>query len=237
MTQKPRPKAVLFDLFNTLVPGGGRDQRDGVAALMAVELGVDPRGLAELIRDTFDARTRGALGDLRETVTWLAAQLRGDPSPDAIDSAVDLRLAMNRDLLARTWALPTLETLSRLGVPMGLVTDCSAETPAVWGASPLARYFDAVSFSCITGHRKPEPPAYLAATDSLGIAPEDCLFVGDGSSRELSGAAALRMKPIRFVPSGSGLGEPVDEDVEWTGAVVTDLREIVSLAGYIGEDA
>lgn len=59
-----RPRAVVFDLFNTLVPGGTRDQRDEVSRQMATHLGVAPEQFADLMRDTFDERTRGRLGGL-----------------------------------------------------------------------------------------------------------------------------------------------------------------------------
>lgn len=45
---------------------------------------------------------------------------------------------------------------------------------------------------------KPDPAIYLLACRRLGVAPEDCVFVGDGGDRELEGAAAVGM----YSPSG-----------------------------------
>lgn len=227
MTSAARPKAVLFDLFNTLVPGGTRDERDEVSRRMAAILDVDPERLADLIRHTFDDRTRGRLGDLTETVSWLADQLGAEPPREAIDAAVELRLAMTRQLHRATWALRALHDLSRTGILLGLVSDCSAETPTIWPASPLVAYFDATSFSCVTGYRKPEPEAYLIATRQLRVEPAECMFVGDGGSHELTGARELGMDAYRFVANGSEVGESIDERNGWDGATITDLDDLI----------
>ena len=225
-----RPKAVLFDLFNTLVPGGTRAQRDEVSRRMAEVLGVEPTPLADLIRRTFDDRTRGRLGDLSETVSWLAGQLGAEPGNEAIDAAVELRLAMTRQLHDDTWALDALTELGHAGFRLGLVSDCSAETPTIWPASPLSAHFEALSFSCLTGHRKPEPEAYLTAVRQLGVRPEECMFVGDGGSFELTGARELGIEAYRFVGKSDDLGESIDEDDGWAGVTITDLHDLLRFA-------
>ncbi|MFT4217081.1 MAG: HAD family hydrolase [Micropruina sp.] len=222
-------RAVLFDLFNTLIPGGSRVERDGVSRRMAEVLAVDPDDLAAMIRDTFDDRTRGRLGDLRGTVRWLASRLGATPSDAAVKEAVELRLEMTRALHRDTWALPALRELRVLGIARGLVSDCSAETPEIWADSPLAPFFEAVSFSCETGFRKPAPHAYLAATRQLGLRPDECLFVGDGGSFELTGAQALGMHTVRLVTQGANAGESIDEDTEWSGPHIADLRSLLHL--------
>lgn len=226
MTWPRRPKAVIFDLFNTLIPGGSREERDEVSVRMAQAMGLAPGPFAELIRTTFDDRVRGRLGDLRQTTEHLASVLGAAPALWQIEVAVAQRLEMTRSLHQRTWAVPALEGLRHRGVPCGLVSDCSAETPEIWPESPLAPMLQAVSFSCRTGHRKPEPEAYLHATRGLGVAPEECVFVGDGGSRELSGAIALGMRTVRFVPQGEGIGETIDGD-DWHGGTINDLMHIV----------
>ncbi|HEU4674997.1 MAG TPA: HAD family hydrolase [Motilibacteraceae bacterium] len=220
---------MLFDLFGTLIPTGSRDERDAVATRMAQVLDVDPGAFAELVRATFDERCRGRLGSLPESVRRLAERLGAHPSDAAVDTAVQLRLELTRSLHRGAWALPVLAALARLGFARGLVSDCSAETPLLWPDSPLAPYLDAVSFSCLTGHRKPEPEAYLTATRALGVDPRECLFVGDGGSRELTGAAALGMTAVRFAPPGHPLGEAVDVDADWVGVELGDLGELGGL--------
>ncbi len=225
----PRHRAVLFDLFNTLVPGGSREERDEVSRRMAEAVGVEPATMAGLIRSTFDNRTRGRCGDLRQTMVWLAGELGATPSPDAVQAALELRLEMTRSLHSRTWALPALIELGRVGVLRAIVSDCSAETPTIWAESPLSSHLEAVSFSCQTGHRKPEPEAYLVAVARLGVDPSECLFVGDGGSHELAGATELGMTAIRFIPPIGARGESIDEDTAWSGHTISDLIDLVAL--------
>lgn len=63
----------------------------------------------------------------------------------------------------------------------------------------VGRYFDCawerVSFH--TGVRKPEPEAYLGAARSLGLPPSDCLFVDDRQSN-VDAARAVGMDALRF---------------------------------------
>lgn len=230
MSGQVRPRAVVFDLFNTLVPGGTRAQRDEVSHRMADVLAVDPESFADLVRRTFDDRTRGRLGGLSDTVASLAARLGASPDADAIQAAVELRLAMTRRLLEGTWALTGLAEIGGAGILRGLVSDCSAETPTVWPTSPLSTHFDAVSFSCVTGHRKPEPESYLTATRQLGVEPEECVFVGDGGSHELTGAADLGMDVYRFRADTRIVGDVVDQERAWSGPTLTDMASLVALA-------
>ena len=221
--------AVLFDLYGTLVPGGSRDQRDGVARAAAEALKVDPDGLATLFRDTFHERTTGRFGDLRATIVELAARLGTVPDAAAVDRVVELRLELNRTLLATGWALPVLDELRGCGVAIGVVSDCSAETPEVWTDSDLARRVDATVFSCLLGVRKPAPAIYRAVLNELGARPDQCVFIGDGGSNELSGARALGIRPIWYDDAGLDPTERPDQEVAWKGERITDLSEVLTL--------
>ena len=125
----PGSQVVLFDLFGTLVPGGSGDERDTVSRLIADDLGVDPEEFASLVRVTYDERMRGTLGDLRDTLARLANQLGADPTPESLEVAAQRRLLLTRRLLSKTWAVPALQALTAASVQVGVVSDCSAETP------------------------------------------------------------------------------------------------------------
>jgi putative hydrolase of the HAD superfamily len=112
---------------------------------------------------------------------------------------------------------------------MGVVSDCSAETPEIWSESPIAPYAEVTSFSCVTGTRKPAPEAYLVATRALEVEPTDCVYVGDGGSNELTGATELGMTTYRFAPSNPAPGTIVDPDLEWRGPEIRDLVELTSI--------
>ena len=223
---RPRPRVVLFDLFNTLIPGGSRAERDEVSEAIAADLGVDADALSRLMRDSFDARMRGELGGVSDTLAGLARQLGGHPDEPALSVAVQRRLALTRGLHERTWALPALRALRTGGWRLGLVSDCSAETPEVWPDSPLAPHFEATSFSCETGLCKPAPETYLVAVRALGVDAAECAYVGDGGSHELTGASALGMTVFQYAPAARETGGAVDADLDWTGPTLTDLMEL-----------
>jgi putative hydrolase of the HAD superfamily len=222
-------RVVLFDLFNTLIPGGSRSERDDVSREIATDLGVDPEAFAALIRATYDERMRGKLGGVRETLETLAQRLGAEPRPARLDHAVQRRLALTSRFHSQTWALPALSAIRAAGFRVGVVSDCSAETPEIWADSPIAPYAEATSFSCVTGVRKPAPEAYMGAVRALGAEPSQCVFIGDGGSDELNGAAALGMAVYRFVPPEQTNSDAVEPERDWDGPEIRDLNELVSI--------
>lgn len=216
-------------LFGTLVPGGTREQRDAVAYAVAGELGVDPDELAQSIRDTFDDRTTGRLGDLPTSIVELAARLGARPGAEAVERAVQRRLELNRSLFRATWTLPVLDRLRAKNALIAVVSGCSAETPAVSAESPLAARVDADAFSCLLGVRKLDPAIYLAATTALDVSPEQCVFVGDGASSELTGAQALGMRSIWFDNAGADPIDRPDPEIGWAGERITRLSDLHDL--------
>jgi putative hydrolase of the HAD superfamily len=219
------PRAVLFDLYNTLVPGGD-DLRRQVAADMAAVIGVTPDAMHDAIVSSARERFTGALGDLAATYTELARRLGVDAGPAAIAGLCELRLALTRGLLSQPSpaAVQVLRRLRAAGWSVGLVSNATAETPALWFGMPLAPLVDATAFSCEAGLAKPDPAIYLDACARLGVAPEDCVYVGDGADHELPAAASLGMTVIRTT-------EFADTAPSWPGPsipVLTALPDLIT---------
>lgn len=89
-----------------------------------------------------------------------------------------------------------LDELAALAVPMAVLTNCSGEEVEMLPDSALGTRIAHRLLSCDVGYAKPAREAYIAATQRLRLAPDDCFFVGDGSSNELLGARATGMRPI-----------------------------------------
>jgi putative hydrolase of the HAD superfamily len=224
----PAPEAILFDLWGTLVPGIPPADRDAVSHEMAVDLGVDPVAFATAYRDSYRERFTGAFGTLEETVQTLARRCGGDPEPAAIGHAAARRLNLTRRLLeSDTATLAVLDELRARGLPLALVSDSSAEAPALWPASPLSQWIAVAAFSCVVGARKPDPAIYLHAVRRLGVAVRQCPYVGDGGGGELTGAAALGMDVLRLRVAGDAPTDRYDDDATFVGP------EIGSLAGVL----
>jgi putative hydrolase of the HAD superfamily len=113
---------------------------------------------------------------------------------------------------------------------VGLISDCSPETPAAWPATPFHGLFDVTVFSCVVSMKKPDPRIYRLATDKLGLEPRDCLYVGDGSSNELTGALKVGMHPVLISdPNESVDAHYIDREKGWLGPVIHSLKEVLEL--------
>jgi putative hydrolase of the HAD superfamily len=217
-------RAVIFDLFNTLVPGGSDGDRTAVNHEIAAVLGVDPEAFDAAFKAASYERFTGAFGDLASTMRTVAERVGGTPTDGQVDRATQLRRAMTASLLATVGdaAPSTLDELRLAGWRIGLVSNVTSETPDRWRESKLPPYFDAVAFSSELGVAKPDPGIYLAACKQLAVPPTECVYLGDGADDELAGAAALGMYPVRTT-------EHADSDPSWTGPTIGSLAELPAL--------
>ena len=99
---------------------------------------------------------------------------------------------------------------------------------------PFAPLVDVAVFSCLEGVQKPAPRIYQLAVERLAVRPENCLYIGDGDSQELTGASQVGMYPvlIRNPDEDSTDVHRVDYEAgEWEGPVISSLREVLTLVG------
>jgi putative hydrolase of the HAD superfamily len=135
-----------------------------------------------------------------------------------------------RSVKPRPDALETLAFLKAEGYKTGLISDCSTEVPTIWKETPLAPLIDVAVFSCVAGVKKPDPRIYQVAIERLGDEPQKCLYIGDGSSQELTGALKAGMYPVLIrVPYEAGEDAYRIDEEEWHGAVISSLKEVLSL--------
>ena len=180
--------AVLFDLGAP----SSRLGRNGATRCLASSRATSastPGRSSPRSRVSHGERFVGSMGSLVETLRLLARRCGGEPTADALELAAARRLELTSELLdADAGTLAALDDLRAAGLRLGLVSDSSVEVPTVWPDCPLARRFDATAFSCLLGLRKPAREMYLSVTRRLGVTPAQCLYVGDGDSRELAAA-------------------------------------------------
>jgi putative hydrolase of the HAD superfamily len=58
----------------------------------------------------------------------------------------------------------------------------------------LHQHFDVIVYSSDLGYKKPDPRIFFRALDTLSLAPEDALFVGDSYENDLAGAEKIGMR-------------------------------------------
>ena len=88
---------------------------------------------------------------------------------------------------------------------------------------------DVATFSCEIGVRKPAPEIYLAATRSLNVRPQECVFIGDGGSNELYGAQELGMAATMLTGPNLLDTDRFDALNSWDVAIITSLAELVNV--------
>ena len=216
-----RYRAVIFDLWQTLVPWD-LDEANRFYDQMADSVGVERGRFREAWHAGRPSRETGPIADqLRALMTEL------DVHAD-LDELIELRRQWaKRTLVPRPDALETLAELRRRGHRLGLISVCSEDVPHVWDETPLGGTLDETVFSCDVGISKPDPRIYEIACERLEVEPAECLFVGDGANDELPGAERVGMTAVQLRAPGEELTEP---GKAWQGAAVEQLSEILDLA-------
>jgi putative hydrolase of the HAD superfamily len=222
----PCPRAVLFDFFGTLTRAVHRGPRH---SRIARSLGADPVALAAELDRTFHARASGAYGPPDEALRRVLGSLSVEPEESALRRAlVDRVAAVRADTVLREDAVSVLWRLRRRGLRAAVVSDCWYELPAFLPTLPLAPLLDACVYSLDIGRCKPHPDMYLAACERLGVAPGECLYVGDGGNGELSGAERAGLTPLRLAAPDLHVHLVFQPDV-WAGPSVRLLSEVSGL--------
>ncbi len=223
-------KAVLFDLFGTLVPSPPMAEYRQMVDDVAETLGVPIDDFFEPWMAVNDGRLNGSFGSSEAEVEHVAAQFGIVPSDEQMRRCV----AVRRDAVRR-WVTPEPETVAALEslvsnqTKLALVSDCVFDVPAIWAGSGLAPFFDTTVFSCEQRIRKPDRRMYETALGSLDIGPDDALFVGDGGSGELQGADSLGIDAV-LLDSHSAAPDVLRVDVrDWDGPSVASITEVVEL--------
>lgn len=160
-----------------------------------------------------------------------AASSTGPPNADAAALAAQTRVAFIRSaLVPRPDAIATLTRLKARGHKLGLIADCSSEVPALWNETHFAAVFDVAIFSCAVRMRKPDSRIYVRTCDALAVNPQQCLYVGDGGSHELSGALRVGLTPvlIRLTEQAEHDAHRIDAE-EWSGQTISSLSEVLAL--------
>jgi putative hydrolase of the HAD superfamily len=218
---------VLFDYFGTLT----RAVRQGpVHTRMSRHLGCEPDEWLDLMARTFYPRAGGRLGEPIDVLYDLAALLGARPGRPALRRVHAERVAaIGADGPLRPDAVPVLRAVRRRGLRIAVVSDCWYELPLLLPHLPVYPLLDARVYSVDVGRCKPHPAMYLAACERLDVAPQDCLYVGDGGSRELTGALAVGMVPIRLAAPDLVDHLTFRADHEFRGLSITSLSDLLPL--------
>lgn len=222
--------AVIFDLFGTLVDIFSLEEYERLVVEMSAAMGISPGDFSSLWDEKADERALGRV-PVAEQLRALCRELGVDVTPAQLERAVAMRVDFVRGVLVpRGDAAATLAALRERGFKVGVISDCSEEVVAAWPETPLAPLVDEAVLSAAVGMKKPDPRVYELACRRLGVEPAACLFVGDGGSRELSGATAVGMEAVLIrTPEDRGADAFRRDAEEWAGTRVAALQEVLEL--------
>ena len=225
-------RAVIFDFFGTLVPNFTVSGHKDVLRGMARALGAPTEGFLEHWLASFEQRATGVFPDVRSNIEAVCRIVGVLAADSQYETARRLRFDFEKQhTVPRPTAIQTLKSLRASGIKTGLISDCSTELPAIWPSTAFAALFDTAVFSCQVKMRKPNPEIYLHTCRLLEVEPTQCLYVGDGGSRELSGARAVGMMAVLLAAAeeqNNANTHRVDGE-EWTGPRIYELQELLGM--------
>jgi putative hydrolase of the HAD superfamily len=224
-------RAVVFEPYGTLIDIE-TDERDWYAYLHLSRF-LEYRGIrlsADELRWLWFEKTAHQLArsgerypDIDARAVWREIAARGaacthmdplDMETLIADLTVLHRALTRRTLRPMEGARPLLDALSGR-FRLGIVTDGQPDyvLPEL-DITGLAPYFPVVVISGAAGYRKPDARLFREAARRLDVAPEETLFVGVDTGRDIAGARAAGMRSVLVLtPYGSkdiALGEPDD---------------------------
>lgn len=188
-------KAVIFDMFETLVTLYSVPQYFG--RNIAADLGADIEEFYPLWHETEEARSKGKM-DFEESLYWIGERTHY-AYPERIPEAVEKRHAFKTESLQKVEyrIVSLLRELKTRGYKVALISNCFLEEAEAIRASVLAPFFEVMMLSCEQGVQKPEREIFERCLTELAVVPEDCLYVGDGGSRELETARSFGMQTLQ----------------------------------------
>jgi len=222
-------EAIIFDLFGTLVDSYSVQGYNRLLADMASALELSAEDFSNLWRNTTYERGIGTFKTTEESIRYICNKLKVSVSDENIGKCKKIRLEDTRKgLTPKNGAVNIIKSLRGLGYKIGLITNCSAEVPLFWKNTEFPHLFDVTIFSASVGMKKPDPKIYNLACEQLGVEPDQCLYIGDGDSNELSGASQLGMDAV-MIRDPNELDPYRLVEVNWDGRRIENFLEIMDL--------
>jgi putative hydrolase of the HAD superfamily len=219
--------ALLFDLFHTLT----KVESSWSAGPSSCEmLGVSKEAWNEQLMEKSRERLTGEMKDPVLIIRKMAHAIDPFITEEVIRKTVENRIRRFYNALMNIPGdtIRTLRRLRSMNKKIGLVSNAEVSEITGWKESPAVEFFDSVIFSCDVGCVKPEPEIYSICMEELGVKAEQCLFVGDGGSKELEGARKLGIATVMITGVISEIWpDRIDARRPYADYVIERLTELV----------
>lgn len=194
-------KAVIFDMYETLITHYRSPLYFGVQ--MAADAGISESVFLPRWRKTEQDRTLGRV--TFEEVIEAILKENNCYTKQLFHKIVEKRIATQTECFHHLHEeiIPMLTALKGQGMRVGLISNCFSEEAKIIRQSELFPYFDVECLSYEQGVAKPDEEIYHRCMEALGVRAEECIYVGDGGSRELETAGSLGMRVVQAVWYGA----------------------------------
>jgi FMN phosphatase YigB (HAD superfamily) len=204
-----RAKAIFFDLGETLVTQNIEDSMVTRNALQDISKILakpgSPKTLFRLYMKGY--RINDAIRNEYNVEipihAWMRQLLRRvtakEPPDQLINKCIRIIVkARAANAVAFEDAHATLSMLSRRRLKLGVMSNVSSHEVAlaILDRVRLAKYFDLVVTSALTGIRKPDPGIFRYALYQLNIKPEEAVIIGDSERHDIQGGYISGLRTI-----------------------------------------
>jgi len=228
--------AVIFDLFGTLVPDITGPPYERTAGKMSEALSVPSDEFSKMWFDTVYERNIGVFETIRDNIEYICNKMNARINEEQVSRATRIRHDFLKQSMMspRKHSLETIAELRKMGIKIGLISDCSPSEPDIWKDTPFQPLFDATVFSASAKLKKPDVKIYQLAVKELKVREEECVYVGNGGSNEMEGAYNSGMFPVLVLPEKDAAiyhqpGEDIKEYALTHGKIISDIREVINL--------
>jgi FMN phosphatase YigB (HAD superfamily) len=242
-------KAVIFDLFDTLVDFDralipvvmvdGREVRTTAGetykalAQHAAHLTFDTyyRMLSEVSKELLVVRERDHLEIPARRRFEVLFERLSLPRDASAEECINAMLATHHRYMHDATVCPSertqvLEALKHR-YPLGLLSnfDSAATGLKILDTHGLRPYFSPIHISEDIRYRKPRQEAFMQTAEAMGVAPQDTLFIGDTFALDVVGAKSVGMDAVWFDRRKA----PPDLDTATPDYVITRLHDVLEI--------
>ncbi len=183
-------KAVIFDVGGVLIRTRSRAGREKWAS----RLGLDPWDFENFVFSGESGRL-AQLGQKSSAEHW---QWLKDHFRLSEGEGVEMRQDFFAGDILNESLVAHIGRLRQASYRTGLLSNYADEARQLWSeVYPFINLFDGVIISCEIGLMKPEPQVYILAAESVGVKPEEALFIDD-FIENVEGARRVGMQALHF---------------------------------------
>ncbi len=121
--------------------------------------------------------------------------------------------------------------LKRRGYKLGIISNLisSKEIPEWLEEDGYGPYFSSVVLSSVFGKRKPDPAIYLEAAKQAGVAPENCVYVGDNLNRDVTGTREAGFGMVVIINSPEDLAKATINEHNRPDIVICKFSQLLEV--------